>query len=179
GFVLQFTRRQYRNWQMTASYKWSKLVGNGLRFNPIVTERRDLVQTRRGFLSSDQRHVFKGSATTIVPWAGGFRFGGVLRWQSGLPYSTLERELAAEGPPRVRLAYVDGVPNDGQSESWWNLDLHIAKEWNLKAINLQLVLDVFNAFDDDALQAWRVVDDHLVATRRYGRHFQIGLRLAL
>jgi len=78
AFVLELVRRQYRSWQMNASYTWSEAIGDAEDFDQLLGNERTLFEDERGLLSWDQRHAFKVSAITITPW--GFRLGGVVRW---------------------------------------------------------------------------------------------------
>jgi hypothetical protein len=174
---------------MNASYTWSKAVGNAEDFNQILGDDPTLVDDEFGFLDYDQRHVVKVNATTIVPWAGGFRFGTAVQWQSGLPFSAVTRKPVLDAlphyigtvstEPRVRLRYESGQRNDLRNESWWNVDLHLAKEFRVRGkAEFQLSLDVFNLLNDNALQVVESLEGQYSAIRRFGRQFQIGLRVA-
>jgi hypothetical protein len=187
--VLELTRRQYRNWQMNASYTWSKAVGDAEDFSQALGDDPTLLEDERGFLAYDQRHVFKFNATTIVPWAGGFRFGGAVQWQSGLPYSLLKRTSVRDAmphylgdvglEPRVRVLYETSQRNSERNESWWNIDLRLAKEFRIQdQVEMQVSLDVFNLLNDNSLRVLESVNGTASAVRRFGRQFQLGLRLA-
>ena len=186
--VFELIRRQFRNWQMNASYAWSKAIGDAEDFNVIQGTDRTLLEDERGFLDYDQRHVAKVNAVTIVPWAGGFRFGVSAQWQSGLPYSVVNWELGQTNLPpyltsaiteeRVRQIYVTGQRNDRRNEGYWNFDVHLSKEVNLGEVNLQLTADIFNLLNDDTLKILNQTGGLNEAVRPFGRQFQVGLRLA-
>jgi outer membrane receptor protein involved in Fe transport len=191
GVVLEIVRRQYKNWQMNGSYTWSEAVGDAEDWRQILGDDRTTLEDEFGYLSYDQRHVVKVNATTIVPWAGGFRFGAAFQWQSGYPYSLLSRRLrvdsviplifagAASPEPRVRLRYITGQRNDQRNESWWNFDVHLAKEMNLKrGMNLQLTADIFNLMNENHLRVFGQTNGFNASVRNFGRRFQVGVRLA-
>ena len=175
---------------MNASYVWSKAVGDAEDFNQILGDDRSIIQDERGFLSTDQRHSVKVNATTIVPWAGGFRFGTTVQWQSGLPYSILTQDFSVDAVPpiygglaspesRTRLRYTTHQRNDQRNEGWWNFDIHLAKEMSLRGgVNLQVTADVFNVLNDNTLRVVNQVNKFNGSFRRFGRRFQLGLRLA-
>ena len=101
AYVLSLTRRQYRNWEMQLSYTWSQTIGDGEDFDQLLGDDRSLQSDERGFQSYDQRHAVKLNATTITPW--GIRLGTAISWESGLPYSLLQQELAFhQVPPQYR-----------------------------------------------------------------------------
>jgi len=189
AFVLELNRRQYRNWQMNASYTWSEAVGDAEDYRQGLGDDRTILNDEFGYLSYDQRHSVKINATTIVPWAGGFRFGTAIQWQSGYPYSITERTFTADNIPpgypsgnptgRARTRYVTGQRNDHRNESWWNFDIHLAKEFNLNGgVNMQVTADVFNLFNDDSLRIFGQTNGFNGSVRRFGRQFQLGLRVA-
>jgi len=190
AFILELTRRQYRNWQLNASYTWSEAVGDAEDFQQILGNDRTIIGDEFGYLAYDQRHSFKVNATTIVPWAGGFRFGTALGWQSGYPYSIRRRALSFDSVPpeyvgigspeaRARLRYVTGQRNDQRNESWWNIDLSVSKEFNLEGgVNMQVSADVFNLLNDDPLRVFWQDNGFNTYNRAFGRQWQLGLRLA-
>lgn len=190
AYILELTRRQYRNWQLNASYTWSEAVGDAEDFAQILGDDRTIIGDEFGYLSYDQRHSVKVNATTIVPWAGGFRFGTVLGWQSGYPYSIRENRLSFDTVPpeyvgiaspetRARLRYTTGQRNDQRNESWWNIDLQISKEFNMQGgINMQVSADIFNLLNDDPLRVFTQDNGFNAYRRAFGRQWQLGLRLA-
>ncbi len=91
----------------------------------------------------------------------------------------MTRSRAPTTEPRIRLRYDTGQRNSERNESWWNVDLHVAKEFRLKGQSaLQLTLDVFNLLNDNALRVVEVASGTNSAVRRFGRQFQIGVRVA-
>ena len=119
--VLELIRRQYRGWEMQTSYTWSEVEGDAEDFLQELTEDPGLRDGVSGHQAFDQRHVFRFAATAVTP--GAFRIGGIVRWQSGLPYSIVAQELRFETLPplvdglgadafRTRQRYVSGERND-------------------------------------------------------------------
>ena len=159
AYVFELVRRQYRSWEMQASYTWSEAKGDGEDFNQALGDDRSLLEDEKGFQSYDQRHVVKVNATTITPW--GFRLGGAVTWQSGLPYSLIDQKLAFDARPPVLLNQgIDARPgrgsstrpaqrNDQRNASYWNVDLKFTKEMNVgRGLNLQFSAEVFNLLND-------------------------------
>ncbi len=196
AYVLELVRRQYRNWELQGSYTWSEAIGDGEDFNQALGDDRTLIEDERGYQAYDQRHSVKVSATTVTPW--GIRFGGAMTWQSGLPYSILQREisydaispqyqgLGTEGAGRVRTTYVTGQRNTERNVSWWNFDIKMTKEFRLgRGMNGQASVEVFNLLNDNTYQIYdpfsqtgQQVNGNNNATKRFGRQWQLGLRLA-
>ena len=195
SFVLELTRRQFRSWELQSSYTWSTAKGDGEDFNQSLGNDRSLIQDEQGYQAYDQRHVVKVNATTITPW--GFRFGGAVTWQSGLPYSVLLRKpgfdavpplyqtLGANGNVRQRTYYPSGVRNDQRNDSYWNVDLKLTREFRVgRSVNVQATAEVFNVLNDGTYQIFDPVPEtgeqingNNVALRRFGRQWQLGLRL--
>jgi len=195
GLQLELVRRQYRNWQMNASYTWSKAVGNGESWNSFLGDDRTTRDAEYGYLSYDVRHALKVNATTITPW--GFRAGTAISWQSGLPYSILEQKPTADSAPptmldlgdpepRARLRYPTGQRNDQRNRAYWNFDVKLDKEMNLgKGMNLQVALDIFNLLNDRTYQVWNPfseLGDQLNGYNdgyiRVGRTYQLSMKLS-
>jgi len=196
AYVLELVRRQYRNWELQGSYVWSEAFGDGEDFNQGLGDDRTLVEDERGYQAYDQRHAVKVSATTVTPW--GIRIGGSMSWQSGLPYSILQRKisfdavspvfqgLGAAGAGRARTTYPSGVRNSERNVSWWTFNVRVAKEFRPgRGVNGQVSVEVFNLFNDGTYQVFSPLTEsgqqtngNNDAIRRFGREWQLGLRLA-
>ena len=195
AYVLELVRRQYRSWEMNASYTWSEARGDGEDFFQALGDDPTLRDATFGFQSYDQTHVVKVNATTITPW--GVRLGSSVTWQSGLPYSLLIEDFSfdtqapvttsfgGEGA-RPRQTYTTGLRNDQRNEAFWNVDLKATKELRLgKGMNLQVSAEVFNLLDDGTYQVFNPDLERGVqingineARPRFGRRWQIGMKLA-
>jgi hypothetical protein len=195
GLTLEFVRRQYKNWQMEASYTFSRAIGDSEDFSLLLGNDRSTLQQERGFLSFDRTHSVKVNATCITPW--GFRLGAAARWESGLPYSIVIRNASiSEALPSYddfrpqfnsqRTSYPTLHRNDQRNGSAWNFDVNLVKELNLpKGMNLQIQAKIFNLFGEDTYvvynsftKAGEQVNGTDDATRRFGRQYEIGMRLA-
>jgi hypothetical protein len=188
AFILELLRRQYRGWQLEGSYTYSEAVGDAEDFDLALGDDRSTLADERGYLSYDQRHVVKVNATTITPW--NFRLGLAMSWQSGLPYSLLTRDFSYDSiPPAIggigapdpqpRTWYPTHQRNDQRNPGWWNFDISFIKEMNLPhGMNLQLRADVFNLMNDDTITVLANVNGNSIAVRRFGREFQLGMKLA-
>ena len=196
GVVLEFVRRQYKNWQMEASYTWSRATGDGEDFDLLLGDDRSTLQDEKGYQSYDRRHAVKLNATTITPW--GFRLGGAVLWQSGLPYSLLERKVSESVPvpgypadvsrdfTSVRTQYITHQRNDQRNRSYWNVDAKFVKEMNLpKGMNLQMTAEVFNLLNEDTYivyntftESGQQINGTNDGGRFFGRRYQVGVRLA-
>ena len=196
GYGVELTRRQYRSWELQASYTYSEAFGDGEDFGQSLGDDQSLVDDEFGYQAYDQRHVVKVNATTITPW--GFRLGTAVSWQSGLPYSIVDRKLAfdavppsllnagAGGSARTRTTYPSGQRNDQRNVSYWNVDLKFTKELNLsRGLNMQVSAEVFNLLNDGTYQIYNPltqtgeqVNGNNTAIRRFGRQWQIGMKLA-
>ena len=195
AYQLELTRRQYRNWQMNASYTFSKAVGDAEDWNSALGDDRTTREDERGYLSYDVRHALKINATTITPW--GFRAGTAVSWQTGLPYSILLQASSQDSTPpsllslgqpepRYRQKYVTHQRNDQRNRPYWNFDVKLDKEMNLgKGMNLQVAVDIFNLLNDRTYVIWNPFSEQGIqlngsneAYRRAGRQYQLSAKLS-
>jgi hypothetical protein len=193
--VFELVRRQYRNWQMEASYTWSRTIGNAEEFSSYLGDDPTLRETEKGYLAYDQRNVVKVNTTTITPW--GFRLGMSANWMSGLPYSIVtigsatdrvppEFRSAFTGASRTRTEYPTGRRNDQRNRPTLSLNVKFDKEYNLKSgQNLQLSAEVFNLLNDRYYQIYnpqlgygRQTNYTNDAWLTPGRQYQLGARLS-
>ena len=185
AFVLELVRRLYRNWQMDSSYTWSKAVGDAEDFDQLLGNDRRAAQDERGLLAYDQRHVFKLSATSYLP--SGWRCGGTVQFESGLPYSTERPRLTGTAfppgylgsPPEIEgVGFPTGRRNDSRNRPFWPMNARVAREWAFHSATLGMSADVFNLLDDDTLRILDVTAGTPNVVRRYGRRWQVGFRTA-
>ncbi len=195
AFVLEVVRRQYRNWQFSGSYTYSRAVGDAEDFLSSLGNDRTLLDSERGYLSYDQRHVVKVSGTTITPW--GFRLGATASWMTGLPYSLLDLGSSIDSAPppyyglvtteqRPRYRYVNNRRNDQRNPPYWNFNVKLDKEMNFRnGMNVQLSAEIFNLFNDRQYIVYnpflgygQQVNGKNEAFRTLGRQYQIAARIA-
>lgn len=196
--VLEMVRRQYKDWQMEASYTWSRAIGDAEDYNLFLGDDATTLADERGFLSYDRTHQLKVNATRI--FRGGVRLGTTVSWQSGLPWSILRQEFSAvtyapaivdEGgfpSPLIRTRYVTGQRNDQRNNDYWNVDLKATKEFALpKGMQMQISGLVENVFNDGTyiiynqaqnVQSGRQINGTNDAVSRFGRRYELSMRLA-
>jgi outer membrane receptor protein involved in Fe transport len=186
AWVLELVRRLYRNWQLALSYTWSEALGDAEDFDQVLGNERNLFEQERGFLAFDQSHVVKVNAMKTT--RRGWQLGGALRWESGLPYSIIQSKPTLWSIPPLysgngdlardfRFRYPSGARNDERNPSFWTLDLRVAREFRFKGANLRATIEAFNLLDDQTLVIDDRIDQTLGGSRRFGRQFQIGLRV--
>jgi hypothetical protein len=186
ALVLEWVRRQYRNWEIQASYTYSVFEGTAAAFDPLAGDERSRVEVRPGYQEDDQRHQIRIRATTTR--ARGFRIGGSFHWASGLPFSNLESRLVHTGDavPLPRLFHPTGRRNDQRNVSIWTVDAKISREIQAGSrLLVQLSLEILNLFDDqtdlvysEALGSGARIDGVDEATRRSGRRVGFGVKLS-
>ncbi len=187
AYVLELVRRLYNGWQLAGSYTWSEAVGDAEDFNQVLGNERNLFAQERGFLAHDQTHVVKINAMKLTRW--GLQLGGVLRWESGLPFSVIQSRATiwARSPllqgtgdtsRDFRFRYPSGFRNDERNPAFWTVDMRMAKEFAFdQRVNMQITFEAFNIFDDKTLRLEDRINETLGGQRRFGRQFQLGLRV--
>lgn len=187
AYQVEMIRRLHRNWELEASYVWSKATGQAEDYNQVLGNDPTTVQDEYGYLAYDQRHFVKVNARTVVPrW--NVRLSSAISWQSGLPYSRIKVDTAYDGVQTYgntsiqylsqRTSYPSHTRNDQRNPSYWQFDLGGRKELVLGKTSLEISLDVINALNEDALMIDGVTNGRTLAHRHIGRQFQIGARLA-
>jgi hypothetical protein len=184
--VLELVRRWYRGWEINGSYTWSTAEGDGESFIQDIGNDRALLRDTSGYLAYDQRHVVKINAAALTPW--GIRVGGTVRWESGLPYSSVNTENnPIVAPPQFegigggfneqRLVFPSGQRNDLRNPSYWTFDVRVAREFEIGADAMfSVTLEVFNLLNDDTLRVTQRRNGFNEGFRRFGRQFQVGMR---
>jgi hypothetical protein len=185
--IVEFVRRMYRSWMMNASYTWSEAIGDAEDFDQILGNERILSDDERGLLSYDQTHVVKINAVGLL--GRGWTLGGLLRWESGLPYSELESRQTVYGRPpeyqnqvdldtKFRFRYPSRQRNDLRNSSFWTIDARVAKNFEFSSnFQFQLSAEVFNLLNDDTLVLEDRINGLNGGVRRFGRRWQLGMRL--
>ena len=185
--LLELTRRYSHGWAFQGSYTWSRAVGDAEAFDQLLGDEPALLSEERSYLSYDQRHVVKMVAAVQAPRA--WRLGGTVRWESGLPYSEFvavqsfygaNPEHEIDSPlSQLRYRYVDGKRNVHRNPGYWTFDARVAREFALsKGQVFGLTFEGFNLLNDDTLRILEVNEGTVRGVRRFGRRWQIGLRLS-
>jgi len=194
GFTLALERRQYRSWEMRASYTYSEARGSAEAWDPMFGDERTLLENLDGFQSYDQRHVVKLHVTLLTAW--GYRLGGSLLVESGLPYSTLEHRIVhdaipsalaglTESVPVSRLTYTTSTRNEARNDPFVDLNLRVTKEISVgRGLVLRLHLDLLNALNDRSYRIYpgeraygRSINGFDDSTSRFGRRYSVGLEI--
>jgi hypothetical protein len=188
SYLLELVRRFHRGWELNGSYTWSEAVGNAEDFDQLLGNSIDLADTEYGYLAYDQRHVFRLNAITVAP--KGIRLGGTVRWESGLPFSLVrtsatpwvlpeEYGTIGVGGASLGFAYPTETRNDQRNASRWNFDARIAGNIKVsRRVEMELAAEIFNLLNDDALTQTDTIDGNFAGTRRFGRQYQLELKLA-
>ncbi len=205
AWILEVTRRFYQNWELQASYTWSKAWGQAEDFNQGLGDDPTNADDEQGPLAFDQRHIVRINGRVFIPKWGGFRIGGSFRYETGLPYSKVEQRNVLDypyfmgGTPSTggiplsyftpRTVYPSHQRNDNRNASFWTLNVNFQKEFHIKDMLATVQVDVFNLLNDDTLFIDRVqltkyyeggvekYYERLVAGRRWGRQFQLAFKL--
>lgn len=197
AWLLEINRRFFQNWEMSMSYAWSKAIGQAEDYNQGLGDDPTTLDDERGPLSTDQRHVVKVNGRVFIPRWGGFRIGGTVNYESGLPYSLLRSANVVDFPSVLganqtgyhfvqyvspRTVYPSGQRNDRRNKSYWDLNLNFQKEFQLGEVKATLQADVYNLLNDDTLQITGIArseagGDIPSAFRNFGRQFQVALKL--
>ncbi len=161
GVQLDVTKRFSNNWQMMASYLYSKLEGNydgeyapftnagadpnisaAYDYYDFFTNGTDLSKiTNSGYLSNDRRSQFKVSGVYITPFKLSIGFSAYYR----------------TGTPLSRMGYSDAYSryeffltprgSEGRTPSNYDADLHLGYPLQVHPLTINLILDVFNVFN--------------------------------
>jgi len=163
AFILTLDKRYSKNWMMNASLAWSHSTGltmmsHSSSFQHMLAEYgsgfgvdpNDLINAD-GDVQHDKRWVFKFSGGFNLP--GDIFFGTYFTYQSGIPRPTFVRIYGLDQGRTTILAEPRG---DERFPSFYTLSLRLQKQFTLyKSLKLKVLLDVFNATNDDAFRSWR------------------------
>ena len=158
---LRFEKRLANRWYLNAGYTWSRLYGNysGLtqsdengRTSPNVGRLFDYPammfdqhgQPVFGLLATDRKNQFKTQFIYQFPFGTSVSVNQYIA--SGLPVS---REIGIFPGSNYPLQYL-GRNSDGRTDTFLQTDLYLQHEVPLAARRLQVYLNVFNVFNQDA-----------------------------
>jgi hypothetical protein len=209
GIELDATKRYSKNWQAMASYLYSKLEGNfdgsyapytnvgadpnisaAYDYYDFFTNGRDLSMiTNKGPLSNDRRHQLKLSGLYTTPWK--LSVGLSSYYRSGTP---ITRYGYSDIYARYEFFLTDRGA-EGRTPDNYGADLHIGYPIPIGATTVNLLLDVFNIFNQQQAvlvdERWDFQEaDNSSPTptnpnykqpvlRTPPRSFRLGLRLSL
>jgi hypothetical protein len=156
-----FARKFVGNWQVMASYTWSRTEGTVSEgYATVFLDRARQAQFFDGYLPSDRRHSVKLTGWYRFPW--GLTVGGNVIVRTGTPYDRLYfNEFFADYADRRAQRGMDpgdlSTPDDDEelrlpTQLIWDLKvtygLGKVTKWLLnEPLNLELVGEVFNLFN--------------------------------
>jgi hypothetical protein len=167
GVEFSVSKRFSNRWQGYASILWSDLVGNyeGLysrdnqQIDPNITSKFDLpelLNNAYGTLQNNREWQFK--------MFGSYRFdfglvtGLNMFYVTGNPIS----KLGADRSYGLDERFVTPRGSEGTTDSWLNFDLSFSYPIQLGNFQLDLMLDIFNIFDEQVAvevdQRWTTLD---------------------
>ncbi|MGH9870684.1 MAG: TonB-dependent receptor [Candidatus Polarisedimenticolia bacterium] len=179
SYELQVVKRLHRNWQMQASYVWSKAFGQAEAFAAAVGNDPETVDDEEGYLLFDQRHVLKFQAVTRLPHE--ISLGSVVQWAAGTPFSITRTvvDVDSTGNTIFRGLFPTGQRNDMRNEGAWRIDSHVEKAFTLGRVQASAFLNIQNMLNSDDLiivqNDLTAIDGvGLQANRNFGRRFELG-----
>jgi outer membrane receptor protein involved in Fe transport len=186
SFALELNKRLHRNWQMQASYTYSRAQGQAENFGSALGNDPSTRDDEEGFLSFDQRHRALLIATTHLP--KDVELGGSVRWESGTPFSIVAQTVDSDdvGNSTFRTFFPTRQRNDQRNGGFWAFDTKLVKRFIIGNVQAAAELSVQNLFnhDDLTLGAFRVSSFSGVALvqgpqglRRFGRIWELGMTL--
>ena len=155
---LSVQKRYQNNFMITASYTLSDAEEEAADFFSISEPNDQFnLDAEKADGTHDQRHVFAFSAIYDLPWA--LQIGGIARAASGIPinfrlpydhnsdgFFTDRPDLGPNGtfidPPADRPGNLPR--NFGRGESFFTLDLRLAKSFIWERYRLEAILEAFN-----------------------------------
>jgi outer membrane receptor for ferrienterochelin and colicin len=161
GIQLDVTKRFSNNWQMLASYLYSKLEGNydgeyapftnagadpnisaAYDYYDFFTNGSDLSKiTNRGYLSNDRRSQFKVSGIYMTPFK--LAVGVSAYYRTGTP---LSRMGFSDAYTRWEF-FLTKRGSEGRTPATYEADLHLGYPIEVKPVTINLLLDVFNVLN--------------------------------
>lgn len=186
AWQMELHRRLHRNWELDASYVYSRAQGDAEDYNQALGNDPGVTDSEYGFLDYDVRHVVKVNARAQLPrW--NMRISGAVTYQSGLPYSITRQVFVPDVPQRfgtvsigygnLRTLYTTGARNDQRNRGAYNVDLGLRKDFALGRLDLTTSLDVFNALDDRTLVTQETIGGTASSAYTTGRQFQLGAKI--
>jgi len=190
--ILTFRKRYSNNWDLMASYTWSKTEG----INPRPHDAGSLGQGLPGFtadtgsdpndwynaghlLQGDRTHMFRIQSNVDLGWD--LRLSGILNLQSGRPYLRLAQVVAPNGDA---ITVTIDASEDLRMPSSAVFDLGLQKVFNTgKGTNLTLGVQVLNLLNEDAVEyyaSWQLYpgDEFVPNNWINPRRAQIRLKFA-
>jgi hypothetical protein len=164
GLVFTYKKRFSNNWDMLASYTYSKSEG----LNPTFLDWGSQGYVMYGFnseadpnahinaykaLNADRRHMFRVVANYMAPWQ--FKFSTVVNFQTGRPYDRYAYVQVPSNPWQRTQVIAEPASYEQRYPDQLIWDLGIGKHFDLgRGTNLSLDLQILNILNDDAVEGW-------------------------
>ncbi|MGH9869748.1 MAG: TonB-dependent receptor plug domain-containing protein [Candidatus Polarisedimenticolia bacterium] len=169
-------RSMNHNWQMRAGYTLSRARGEASGTFAAARDDVSVTADQRDWLEHDERHSLEAQAVWRLP--AEVMLGGMLRWDSGLPYTVYEApeaDLDSSGNSSVRQVLPTGEAFDQRNEGRWRLDARLEKGFQIGKARASGFFSAQNLLDDDWLVVTSYTQGGYVTTfRDLGRRFEIG-----
>jgi len=180
SYELKIVKRLHRNWQMQASYAWSKAFGQSEAFAAAQGNDPQTTDDEEGFLNFDQRHILRFQAVTKL--AHDISVGTIVQWASGTPFSVTRTVVDQDSTGNVifRTFFPTEQRNDQRNGAQWQVDARIEKNFTIGShVQASGFLNVQNLLNAD----WLVINTYdltplngvgLNGGRNFGRRFELG-----
>lgn len=190
AFQLIGQKRFSDNWQVLASYTYSKARGNVN--NDILEEYAGGLDTGRtgafvnpnnainktGPNGLDFPHLFSARGSYRLPWLGGFNSSAIYTYASGAAYGRRATIRLPQGNETIQIETRGTRRLDAKNQ----LDLRLQKTVPVMGIQASIYVDAFNVSNQGVIERNRVVDTSGATfgtplTWSTPRTYQIGLRV--
>jgi len=146
---------------------------------------------KSGYLAYDQRHVAKFHAVAFLP--SDWQIGGGITWSSGLPFSFVSRAQSTDNVDYLQTRRLFGrrdlttgkfspeLRNENRNHAVYDVNVRGQKNFVIGGVTAGAFFEVFNLLNSDDLRVYTINPSYTSlqadAERRFGRRFQIGIRL--
>jgi len=165
GLVFTYKKRFSDNWDMLASYTYSKSEG----LNPTFldwgsqgyvmyafsaeTDPNAYINSYKA-LNADRRHMLRVVANYMAPWQ--IKFSTVVNFQTGRPYDRYAYVQVPSTPWERTQVIAEPASYDQRYPDQLLWDLSVGKHFGLgRGTDLSVDLQVLNILNDDAVEGWR------------------------
>jgi len=165
GLIFTYKKRFSNNWDMYASYTYSKSEG----LNPTFldwgsqgyvmywfndeTDPNSHINAYKA-LNADRRHMIRVVANYLAPWQ--IKFSTVVNIQTGRPYDRYTWVQLPSNPWQTTQIIAEPASYDQRYPDQFLWDLSIGKHFSLgKGTELSVDLQILNILNDDAVEGWR------------------------
>jgi len=166
GFFLTYKKRLSNNWDLMASYSYSKAEGLNPRFittdwsgqGQVLYANRDEAEPNAHLnsdkvLGGDRRHALRVVGNVMLPYD--FRINSVILIQSGRVYDRVQRISLPNRPGSIDVI-TQPATDDQRLPTQYLWDFGIGKHFSLgEGTDFSIYLQILNLLNDDAVDSWR------------------------